>query len=128
MRQSSQSPRPEPGSEPKILTIEQVAKELRALITPLSEARIVFSGFCLPEEFGGASELEYGNAEQMKAQGLAGAATEMGKGFVLNTIEELFSGDLEMPFSEGDLFQLVQEKGGLITVTLLPPESASSKD
>lgn len=113
--------------EPKIISLDQVAKTLIALITPLSKARIVFTGFSLPEEFGGTKELEYGNTEQTKAQGLGTAATEMGKDFVLKTIEDLFSGDLEMPLPPDVRFRLVQEGEGVFTLAALSSEPASSK-
>ncbi len=122
-------PKAEPSSkpEPKVLPLNQVAEALVSLISPLSKARIAFTGFSLPEEFGGTKELEYGNTEQTKAQGLGSAATEMGKDFVLKTIEDLFSGDLEIPLPPDVQFRLVQEEEGVFTLTALSPESASTQ-
>ncbi|HIL33897.1 MAG: hypothetical protein ABGX83_10110 [Nitrospira sp.] len=113
--------------DPKILPLDQVSKALITLITPLSKAKIIFSGFSLPEEFGGTEELEFGNTEQTKAQGLGIAATEMGKDFVLKTIEDIFSEDLETPLPTDARFRLVQEEEGVFTVAVLTPESASSQ-
>jgi hypothetical protein len=113
--------------EPKLLPFDQVAKALIALITPLPKARIVFSGFSLPEEFGSTKELEYGNTEQTKAQGLGSAATEMGKDFVLKMIEDVFSGDLEIPLPPEAQFRLVQEEETVFTVAALSSEAASSQ-
>jgi hypothetical protein len=102
---------------PQILPADQVAKTLIALIEPLNSARIVFDGFALPAEFGGSKELEFGNIQQAKAQGLGIGAAQMGKDFVKKMIEDLFSGDLGEVVPAGAKFKLSQEGNGVFTLT-----------
>lgn len=100
----------------QVLPADQVAKTLIGLIEPLNSARIVFDGFSLPAEFGGSKELEFGNMQQAKAQGLGIGAAQMGKDFVKKMIEDLFAGDLGDVFPAGAKFKLSQEGEGLFTV------------
>ncbi|WDT76434.1 MAG: hypothetical protein MPW16_04305 [Candidatus Manganitrophus sp.] len=104
--------------EPQILPADQVAKALIALIEPLNSARIVFDGFALPAEFGGSKELEFGNFQQAKAQGLGIGAAQMGKDFVKKMIEDLFAGDLGDVVPAGAKFKLTQEGNGLFTLAV----------
>ena len=104
--------------EPQILPADQVAKTLIALIEPLNSARIVFDGFALPAEFGGSKELEFGNFQQAKAQGLGIGAAQMGKDFVKKMIEDLFAGDLGDVFPAGAKFKLAQEGNGVFTLAV----------
>jgi hypothetical protein len=104
--------------EPQILPADQVAKTLIALIEPLNSARIVFDGFSLPAEFGGSKELEFGNFQQAKAQGLGIGAAQMGKDFVKKMIEDLFAGDLGDVVPAGAKFKLTQEGNGLFTLAV----------
>ncbi len=111
-----------------IFPMNRIGEVLIAKIKPLIKARIVFSGFDLPEEFGGSKELEFGNIEALNAAGIglgpAGVNTDrigqnaalMGKEFVIQAIEDLFIDDLEEFFSPESLFGLEQE-GEILTVT-----------
>lgn len=113
------------GPEPQVLPADQVAKTLIALIEPLNSARIVFDGFALPSEFGGSKELEFGNVQQAKAQGLGIGAAQMGKDFVKKMIEDLFAGDLGDVVPAGAKFKLSQEGNGVFT--LAPVTAAPAK-
>ncbi|MFQ5587916.1 MAG: hypothetical protein ACE5F7_03665 [Nitrospiria bacterium] len=92
-----------------------LGKALLDKIEPLSEAKIVFVGFSLPPSFGGATELEFGNAAQADALGLSAEGVAMGKSFVKSAIEDLFSEDSEL---EETAFHLTEE-GSVFTVTAL---------
>lgn len=107
--------------EPQILPADQVAKTLIPLIDPLFNARIVFEGFTLPQEFGGSKELEYGNVKQTNAQGLGMGAAMMGKDFVKKIIEDLFAGEMGDFIPAGTRFRLTQEGEGLFTLAALAP-------
>lgn len=109
---------------PQILPAGQAAKALIALIEPLNSARIVFDGFALPAEFGGSKELEFGNMQQAKAQGLGIGAAQMGKDFVKKMIEDLFAGDLGDVLPAGAKFKLSQEGNGVFT---LAPVTAAAR-
>lgn len=100
----------------QVLPADQVAKTLIGLIEPLNSARIVFDGFALPAEFGGSKELEFGNFQQAKAQGLGIGAAQMGKDFVKKMLEDLFAGDLGDVVPAGAKFKLSQEGEGLFTI------------
>jgi hypothetical protein len=112
----------------EVFPMDQIGEYLIARIKPLIKARIVFAGFDLPEEFGGSTELEFGNIEALTALGIvicpAGENTDrvgqhaalMGKEFVIQAIEDLFIDDLEETFSPESLFCL-EQKGDLFTVT-----------
>jgi hypothetical protein len=110
--------------QPQILPADQVAKTVIGLIEPLNSARIVFDGFALPAEFGGTKELEFGNMQQAKAQGLGIGAAQMGKDFVKKMIEDLFAGDLGDVVPAGAKFKLSQEGNGVFTLT---PMTAAAK-
>lgn len=84
-------------------------------IEPLSEAKIVFVGFCLPESFGGGTELAFGKSEQTAALGLSLGASGMAKEFVKTAVEDLFSDDSEIEHSEFSF----SEDGPTITITAL---------
>lgn len=116
-------------TEKMILPMDEIGEVLIARVRPLIKARIVFSGFDLPEEFGGSQEFEFGNIEALNAAGIglgpAGENTDrigqnaalMGKEFVIQAIEDLFIDDLEDLFSAESLFGLKQE-GQVFTVTV----------
>lgn len=108
----------------QILPMDQVAKTLIGMIDPLNSARIVFEGFTLPSEFGGSKELEFGNVQQARAQGLGMGAAQMGKDFVKKMIEDLFSGDLGEFAPAGTKFRLSQEGEGLFTVAVAAAAAA----
>ncbi len=93
-----------------LLSRDEVAGKLISLIKPLSHARIVFEGFTLPEAFGESEELEFGNLATAKALGLGQAAMETGKGFVIKTIDEFFSGELEGTVLDHAFFSLVRQE------------------
>ncbi len=95
--------------------MNELAQILIDKIDPLSQAKIVFVGFTLPESFGGGTELEFGNTEQTAELGLSPGALDMAKDFVKNAIEDLFSDDSEIESSEFSL----SEEGTTITVTAL---------
>ncbi|MBI3804994.1 MAG: hypothetical protein HY282_14665 [Nitrospirae bacterium] len=109
----------------QILPMDQVAKTLIGMIEPLNSARIVFDGFTLPAEFGGSKELEFGNVQQAKAQGLGMGAAQMGKDFVKKMIEDLFAGDLGEFAPAGTKFKLSQEDEGLFTVAVAAAVAAA---
>ncbi len=96
------------NEERTLLSREEVAHRLISLIEPLSHARIVFEGFTLPEEFGESKELEFGNLATARALGLGMGAVEMGKGFVIKTIDEFFAGELESAAPDHPFFSLVR--------------------
>ncbi|MFQ5544165.1 MAG: hypothetical protein ACE5FY_07440 [Nitrospiria bacterium] len=106
-------------TEPATLSMEQVSKILISKITPLSSAKIVFSGFVLPDEFGGSDGLEYGDIALAKSQGLSAGAADMGKNFVINAIEDLFSGDFEESIPSDTRFLLSQEGESNFILTAL---------
>ncbi len=95
--------------------MNELAQILIDKIDPLSQAKIVFVGFTLPQSFGGGSELEFGNSEQTAGLGLSPGSLDMAKDFVKNAIEDLFSDDSEIEHSEFSL----SEDGSTITVTAL---------
>jgi hypothetical protein len=105
----------------KILPIDQVAQALSARLEVLSKARVVFIGFALPEEFGESNELQFGDLKQLSKIGLGANSVEMGRSFVLKTIEELFSGEFGSFVPEGTKFFVTEETDGLFTVSTLPP-------
>jgi hypothetical protein len=106
----------------KILPIDEVAQVLSSRLEPLSQGRVVFIGFALPEEFGETNELQFGDLKQLSTIGLGANSVEMGKSFVLKTIEELFSGEFGQFVPEGTTFFLTEEDG-LFTVATVPPKS-----
>ncbi len=111
-----------------VLSMDRIGESLIEKIKPLIKARIIFTGFDLPEEFGGSQELEFGNIEALNALGVAIVppgpnmdrvsqhAALMGKEFVIQAIEDLFIDDLEELFTPESLFCLEQE-GEVFTVT-----------
>jgi len=116
------------GTEKTVLSMDEIGEYLIAKMKPLLKARIVFSGFDLPEEFGGSQEFEFGNIAALNAAGIglgpAGENTDrivqnaalMGKEFVMQAIEDLFIDDLEELFSPESLFTL-EQKGEVFIVT-----------
>jgi len=108
-------------SAPKVevLSVSALSAALIAKIDPLPKAHVIFSGFSLPKGFGESQELEFGNAEQARAQGLGPGAAEMGKDFVKQAIEDLFSEDSELDLPEGARFRVEEDPSGHFTVTAL---------
>ncbi|MEK7747835.1 MAG: hypothetical protein AAB300_02000 [Nitrospirota bacterium] len=107
----------------KILPMDEVAAALENRLATLSQARVVFVDFALPEEFGETNELQFGDLKQLSEIGLGANSVEMGKSFVLKTIEELFSGEFGSFVPEGTLFFLTEEENGLFTIATVPPKS-----
>ncbi|MBI3598884.1 MAG: hypothetical protein HY201_05515 [Nitrospirae bacterium] len=105
----------------QILPIDKVAACLEEKLASLSQARVVFIGFSLPEEFGEGSELQFGDLKQLFAIGLGAHSVEMGKSFVLKTIEELFSGEFGSFVPERTRFCVTEEGNGLFTVSAIMP-------
>ncbi|MFQ5597895.1 MAG: hypothetical protein ACE5GK_07580 [Nitrospiria bacterium] len=101
---------------PEVYSMDKLAEAILSKIGMLDQARIVFVGFDLPSEFGDSKELEYGNKTQTDAQGLGLGAAQMGKDFVKQAIENIFSGDYDDVISPDSRFQLAQEENTL-TVT-----------
>ncbi len=101
----------------QILPIDKVAACLEEKIAPLSQARVLFIGFSLPEEFGESSELQFGDLKQLSAIGLGMNSVEMGKSFVLKTIDELFSCEFGAFVPDGTRFCVTEEGNGLFTVS-----------
>lgn len=101
--------------------MDQVSESLENRLTPLSQARVIFIGFALPEEFGESNELQFGDLDQLSAIGLGANSVEMGRSFVLKTIEELFSGEFGPFVPEGTMF-FITEENNLFTVASVPPE------
>ena len=106
----------------QILAMDQVAETLIKRIDPLSQARVVFVGFSLPEEFGESNELQFGDLKQLNAIGLGANSVEMGKSFVKKTIEELFSGEFGPFVLEETKFLLIEEEG-VFMVSAVSPEN-----
>jgi len=102
-----------------ILSIDQVAECLEKKLAPLRQARVVFIGFSLPEAFGESNELQFGDLKKLSSVGLGANAVEMGKSFVLKTIEEVFSGEFGLFVPEGTKFFLTEESNGLFTVSAI---------
>lgn len=95
--------------------MDELAQMIIDKIEPLSQAKIIFVGFHLPESFGGGTELEFGNAEQTGKLGLGPGASSMAKEFVKTAIEDLFSDDSEIEQSEFSF----SEDGATFTITAL---------
>ena len=108
----------------QILPIDKVAACLEEKLLPLSQARVVFIGFSLPEEFGESNELQFGDLKQLSSIGLGPNSVEMGRSFVLKTIEELFSGEFGPFAPERTRFCLTEEGNGLFTISAVAPDSA----
>ncbi len=100
-----------------ILPIDEVAGWLEERLMPLAQARIVFIGFSLPEEFGESNELQFGNLKQLSSIGLGANSVEMGRSFVLKTLEEVFSLEFGAFVPEGTMFCITEEGNGLFTVS-----------
>lgn len=107
----------------QILSIDKVAECLEEKLYPLAQARVVFIGFSLPEEFGESNELQFGDLKQLSSIGLGPNSVEMGRSFVLKTIEDVFSGEYGLFVPEGSKFCLTEEGDGLFTLSVVPPES-----
>jgi hypothetical protein len=108
----------------QVLPIDKVAECLEEKLSPLSRARVIFIGFSLPEEFGESNELQFGDLKQLSSIGLGPNSVEMGRSFVLKTIEELFSGEFGPFVPERTRFCLTEEGNGLFTVSAVAPDSA----
>lgn len=107
----------------QILSIDQVAICLEEKLAALSQARVVFTNFSLPEEFGESHELQFGDLKQLSSIGLSANSVEMGRSFVLKTIEDVFSLEYGLFVPEGSQFCLTEEGNGLFTLSVVPPES-----
>ena len=105
----------------KILSMDQVAPCLEERLRSLSQARVVFVGFSLPEEFGESNELQFGDLKQLSSIGLGPNSVEMGKSFVLKTIEEVFSLEYGSFVPEGTRFRLIEEGNGMFTLSAVAP-------
>jgi len=103
----------------KRLEKEEVLGLLVPMIESLHAARIVFDGFTLPEEFGCSEEMEYGNHHLAKAHRLASGSVDMGKSFVLKTLEDLFSGELGEFVPDGTGFILTCPEAGLFKLSAM---------
>jgi hypothetical protein len=101
----------------QILSIDEVAACLEEKLRLLSQARVVFSNFSLPEEFGESNELQFGDLKQLSSIGLGPNSVEMGRSFVLKTIEEVFSLEYGLFVPEGTRFCLTEQGNGLFTLS-----------
>jgi hypothetical protein len=93
----------------KLLSIDQVSEYLEEKLLPLSQARVVFEGFSLPEEFGESNELQFGDLKQLTSIGLGPNSVAMGRSFVLKTIEEVFSLEFGAFVPAGTMFSIKEE-------------------
>lgn len=101
--------------------MDQVAICLEEKLASLSQARVIFTNFSLPEEFGESNELQFGDLKQLSLIGLSANSVEMGRSFVLKTIEDVFSLEYGLFVPEGTVFSLVEQGNGIFTLSAVTP-------